>query len=286
MSKRKELQDTNNNILKAIDESFKKIKEVVDSEPKLHERKMEAEAFNVLLEHASDVDIEEMYGKLLPIQERDKQSYTLLNSQLGEVNKVFNQVYVNTSGTTSASVEIAYKQVEIVRPYMLAEPVRLAYQEIADYKSRKVEIPKRLAVLRPDLGKMFLSVHDTVIKAKNKTITVKQAISDMRDVLNQVWANLANLAATKYPDKWKGISSKQFKNIDHHKLIAECLMNNPINKGKFELLLNNMYSLFTDMSQTSIGKNPLSEDYDKLEEFYSRWIIHIDGVVGMIDWRE
>ena len=270
-SKRKDLQHTNNNILKAIDEALKNIKEVVDSEPKLHERKMEAEAFNVLLEYASDVEIEEIYGKLLPIQERDEKSYTLLNSQLSEVNNVFNQVYFNTSGTTSASAEIAYTQVEVVRPYVLVEPVRLAYKAVADYKSRKVEIPKGLEMLRPDLGRMFSSVHDTVIKAKNKAITVKQAVSDMRDVLNQVWANLANLAATKYPEKWKGISSKQFKNLDHHKIVAECVMTDPLSKGKFELLLNNMYNLFTDMSQTSIGKNPLSEDYDKLEEFYSRW---------------
>ncbi len=66
-------------------------------------------------------------------------------------------------------------------------------------------------MLRPDLGRMFSSVHDTVIKAKNGVITVKQAVSDMRDVLNQVWANLADAAAKKYPGQFRSRAKKEFK---------------------------------------------------------------------------
>ena len=76
------------------------------------------------------------------------------------------------------------------------------------------------------------------------------------------------------------------KGRGNHKTVAECLMNDPLNRGRFELLLNNMRTLFEEMFATQIGKNPLSEEYSKLEEFYNRWIIQIDGIVGMIDWRE
>lgn len=45
-----------------------------------------------------------------------------------------------------------------------------------------------------------------------------------------------------------------------------------------------MYRLYEEMSDTSIGKNPLSEDHAKLDEFYTRWVTQIDGIIGMIDW--
>ena len=61
-------------------------------------------------------------------------------------------------------------------------------------------------------------------------------------------------------------------------------MTNPLNRGKFQLLLDNMYSLYRDMSQHD--KNPLNDDLKQLEEFYSRWVIYIESVVGMIDRKE
>jgi len=114
---------------------------------------------------------------------------------------------------------------------------------------------------------------------------VKQAVSDMRDVLNQIWANLADWSFKKCPDKWRGVNNKQFKNSAHHMIAAECLIDNPESRNKFHLLLDNMYSLYGEMSNTSIGKNPLSEDYDKLDEFYTRWVTLVDGVIEMIDWK-
>lgn len=114
---------------------------------------------------------------------------------------------------------------------------------------------------------------------------VKQAVSDMRDVLNQIWANLADWSLKKYPEKWRGINNKQFKNSSHHKIVAECLIDGLEDKNKFHLLLDKMYNLYREMSDTSIGKNPLSEDHAKLDEFYTRWVALIDGLIGMIDWN-
>lgn len=138
--------------------------------------------------------------------------------------------------------------------------------------------------MHDDLGNLFLTVHDNVGKAKNGIMTVKQAVSDMRDVLNQVWSNLADWSFRKCPEKWKGINNKQFKRSAHHKFVAECVIKELAHRPKFELLLANMYQLYGEMSDTSIGKNPLSQDYAKFDEFYIRWVNQIDGVLGMIDW--
>lgn len=285
MSKRKQLKDANAGVHKAIDDSFAGIRNIVDIAPKLEERKMEAQAFDVLIDNATDDEINEMYEKLLPMRQQDQQEFNFLSSRISEVPGVFDSVYVNTSGTTSSSSEMVFSYRTIsLEPYTLSWPAQQAYKELAEYKARKVEIPKRLNNLQPDLGLMFSNVHDTVEKARNKIITVKQAISDMRDVLNHMWANLVDVASKMYPKKFRSSAQREFKSQASHINLAECLMANPLNRGKFQLLLDNMYSLYRDMSQH--GKNPLNDDLKQLEEFYSRWIIHIDGVVGMINWKE
>jgi len=188
------------------------------------------------------------------------------------------------------ALESSVTQVIAVYTYSLSpavsrEAIYFVYKDVVEYKAHKVEIPKRLTQLHTDLGTLFSSVHDNVDKAKNGIMKVKQAVSDMRDVLNQIWANLADWSFKKCPDKWMGINNKQFKSSAHHKIVAECLIDNPEDRGKFHLLLDNMHSLYSEMSDTSIGKNPLSEDHAKLDEFYTRWVTLIDGVIGMIDWK-
>ena len=108
----------------------------------------------------------------------------------------------------------------------------------------------------------------------------------MRDVLNQLWANLADQAEKSSPEKWKGIANKQFKKKAYQRILAECRSKKFFNRSKFELLLNNMYEIYREMSDTSIGKNPLSQSYQKLDEFYTRWVNQIDGVLGMLDFQD
>jgi hypothetical protein len=283
MSKRKELEESNENALKAVDDSIKSIKVQTDYIPLLHERKMELEANQRLINSADESEIDEIYSKLLPLQRQDEQGFRLLNNKLGEVNNVMTSLYSSTSGTASVYMETAYSLSSAVsRP---GEPIYLVYKDVVEYKAHKVEIPKRLTQLHSELGTLFSSVHDNVDKAKNGIMKVKQAVSDMRDVLNQIWANLADWSFKKCPEKWMGINNKQFKSSSHHKIVAECLIDKPDDRGKFHLLLDNMYSLYSEMSDTSIGKNPLSENQARLDEFYTRWVTQIDGVIGMIDWK-
>lgn len=285
MSKRKELEESNENTLKAVEDSIKSIKAQSDYVPFLYERKMELEAYRLLINSADDEAIEEIHSKVLPIQKRDEQKFTLLSTGLGEVNSVIRSIYPSTSGTASISFDSAFTSDPTVPYTPLTGPVLLAYKGVAEYKAHKVEIPKRLSQLRDDLGSLFLTVHNNVDKAKNEIMTVKQAVSDMRDVLNQIWANLADWSFKNCSEKWQGVNNKQFKKSAHHKIVAECVIKEPADRPKFELLLTNMYQLYSEMSDTSIGKNPLSQDHAKLDEFYIRWVNQIDGVLGMIDWE-
>lgn len=283
-SKRKELQESNENARKAIDESIEMIKDHAEYIPLLHERKMELEANSRLIESADDAEIDEVYSKLLPLQRHDEEGFAHLSVLLGNVSDEMGRVYPSTSGTSTAYISFAYSlNQNVPTPHI---PIHLIYKDVIEYKAHKAEIPKKLSQLHDDLGTMFSSVHDNVYKAKNGVMTVKQAVSDMRDVLNQIWANLADWSFNKCPENWRGINNKQFKNSGHRNIVVECLIEDQENRGKCELLLDNMYILFREMSDTSIGKNPLSQDYSKLDEFYTRWVSQIDGVIGLIDWGE
>src|SRR6185369_14321548 len=114
-------------------------------------------------------------------------------------------------------------------------------------------------------------------------MTVKQAISDMRDVLNNVWKNLVGVGKRKTPGRFRSSISKEFKKPESRRNLAECLMTESLNIAKFQKLLDNMYDLYREMSVSDVGKNPLNDDQIQLDDLYPRWIIQIDGVVGMIN---
>lgn len=282
-TKKEELQESNRNAKNAIDKSIEKIKDHAEYIPFLHERKMELEANNLLIESAGDAEIDEVYSKLLTLQKHDEEGFAHFSFLLGNVSDEMARVYPNTSGTSTAYISFAYS-LNQGAPAPRIPPVNLIYKDVIEYKAHKADIPKKLSLLHDDLGTMFSSVHDNVDKAKNGVMTVKQAVSDMRDVLNQIWANLADWSFRKCPDNWRGIKNKQFKVPGHRKIVGECLIEEQDIRGRFDLILDNMYILFREMSDTSIGKNPLSQDHSKLDEFYTRWVSQIDSVIGLIDW--
>jgi hypothetical protein len=285
MSKRKELQDSIENSQKAIDASIKNIKAQADHVPNLDERKMELDAIGKDIEAADEDEIEEVHSKMLPLLKADEYKYDWLRDQTAKGTKVLFDSVSSTSGTVSAFVTMRYT-VDIMN-YSTDSPKALFtfYQDLVDHKARKEELHKRLNQLHPDLGQAFSKVHENAQEAKYDLMTVKQAISDMRDVLNQLWGNLADWALKKCPEKWSGKANKQFDTPAHRQIVAECLIKDPNDRPKFVLLLDNMYGLYTKMSETRIGKNPLNENREQLNDLFTLWITQIDGIVGMLDWE-
>jgi hypothetical protein len=66
-SKREELQESNKNAREAIDETIKGIKNQTEWIPRLVERKMELDAAEQLIDSADEVEVDEVYSKLLPL---------------------------------------------------------------------------------------------------------------------------------------------------------------------------------------------------------------------------
>ncbi len=106
----------------------------------------------------------------------------------------------DTGGTLSPYIDFAYSIIPFVSGSY--NTVTSIFKPVIEYKAHKKDIPGKLNKLHSGLGDMFSLVHNNVDKSKNGVMTVKQAISDMRDVLNQIWANLADWSYTEQPEKW------------------------------------------------------------------------------------
>lgn len=259
------------------------LKGLVNIVPNIQERKREAEAKLSLAENVPDDIIEEIYPGLLDIQLREEKLIDDKVSHFGRVSYILMKPMDSSSGTSSAYQEIVFDPPQFdhnIYPNM--DTVKDGFISLAKDKSRKSETPKKLSNIREDLGDMYEEVRNSIEKAKGGIINVNQAVMDMRNVLQQIWGALAQKAEEDKPEKWHGIQNKGFKKQNHRTIVADCLTDNNLDRDKLLILLNNMYSLFTDLSATDLSKNPLSDDIDRLNILYNRWIIQIDDLVNIV----
>ena len=259
---------------------------LVELVPTIEERKKEAEAKRDFAKNIPEGFIEEHSPKLRLIQLMDEQQLEVKVNVFTTASRDIKIKFESSTGTSSAFQEMAY-MAHALEPRQSIEdwkPVINQFNQLAQDKSRKSEIPKRLDELHEDLGKMFVIAQQSVIKVKNSIINVNLAASDMKYVLQQIWGKLVHCSQKIDPDKWDGIQHKQFKKQAHRIIASDCLTSNDLDKYKLGMLLDNMYQLHTDLSVTEFGKNPLGKDIVKLDEYYYRWITQIDDLVNLVDF--
>ena len=282
MSKRDELRKLNKEARDGLDKSLEGLSGAVGYVPYLHEKKLELEADDELLRDASEDWIDEVYPTIIKPIQRDRAFIAGLAANTGQVLDVLRDFSPSTSGTSSILTYLSYPMIlDEVSPSGPALPASRYYKDVVVHKVRRTELPQKLDQLHAGLGAMFSRVHDNVDKAKHDIMTAKQAISDMRDVLNQLWANLAERADKAFPAEWKGRSHK-FSSEELHVLAAGCLVQDQELRAEFAAHLTSAYQLYRQMSQTAVGKNPLYGDQASLDDFYVRWVQVIDTIIKML----
>jgi len=102
----------------------------------------------------------------------------------------------------------------------------------------------------------------------------------MRDVIDSFWGGVANLSRTRNPKMFR-----DRKNIERGKekcreLVAECWTSDENEKKNLVVKLDNLNTLYGEMSDTQTGKNILATDINKMNEFYDRWVLLLDNLVG------
>jgi hypothetical protein len=284
MADQGELEESLNNEINHYEKLLELFKNLVNLVPHIQERKQEAEVKLELAKNVPDDVIEEISPGLINIEKSEEKLLDDKISHFGTAANLIMDYFPISTGSASAYQEIVFDipnyDMDI---YSNIDPIKKGFVILAEDKSRKTETPKLLSNIYPDLGDMYVEARNSVDKAKGRIINVNQAVMDLRDVLQQIWGALGQKAVESNPEKWHGIQNKGFKKHNHRAIVADCLTDNSLDRDKLLILLGNMYKLFTDLSATDLGKNPLSNDIDRLDILHNRWIIQIDDLVSIVD---
>jgi hypothetical protein len=281
-----ELRKSLENELNQYDDCLNKAREYADLIPGIIQRKKEVEAKIIFLNNAPDDFIQEFSPMILPIQKNDERQATAFTPHLPGLTAEAKNFFVSGSGTSTVYMSAACEAVTFYAQHGQStdwfSPVATAFSDLADMKSRNQYLPERLDKIQPDLGKMFIIAQNSVGKAQGRTIGVDQAVIQMRDVLQHLWGGLSDHAFKAHPERFRSIQHKQLKKESHRDITAQSLASDEGEYQKLFLNLNYLATLHNELSDTSTGKNPLSDDLSKMDRLYNRWIILLDDISSLV----
>lgn len=284
-TKRDEIEESLENENELYNEFLDGAKDVADLIPHVQERKKETEVKLTFVKLIPDDVFVEYEDYLYDLQMNDEQQANQYTPTLPNITPTTIRHVTSGSSSTSAYSEIHNMVVNFggIGKYWdteWREPISTAFTDLAEEKARKKYLPESLNKIQPNLGEMFNVVIESVEKAKSEVVGVDQAAVQMRDVIEELWGGIANIAREKGPKYYKKIRLELRKQRSRD-IVVECLANDDgIKAKKLVTLLNSMTKLHSDLSQKELTKNPLGKDINRLDTIYGRWILIIDDVVG------
>lgn len=162
-------------------------------------------------------------------------------------------------------------------------PVSDGFSELAEYKAKKADFPPKLEKINTNLGEKFKVTMKNIDKARHRIVGVDVAAFQMRDILDQAWGGIVDIVKRKYPRRPARFSDLPIRKEANRIFVAECLGKDDNQKKKLMLLFDNMKTLHCNLSVTDFGKNPLSNDRVKLEQYFDSWILQLDDLVSLVD---
>ena len=272
--------------IKSCDDYLTKTANLVKHAPSIQRKKEEKET-NLKIIEGLPVDIAEELAPILLSSEMNDDTFRKLTPKLPDISPFFIRSIENTSGSSSAYIAISTGVIlDYGSPVNRSEWTEDVLSTISQY-TKKIQqqeyLPARLDKINLKLGKMYLVAYESFIKSQKTILGVDQAAIQMRDVLDQTWGGLLNIAREKNKNKRIEVSALAFRKENDRKELA-CILTNEIfsNKRLIELL-DDAYSLYRKLSDTKFGKNPLIEDNETLKIYYYQWIAFLDGISGIVE---
>jgi len=286
MSQKDEWKKSLDNDAEKCDDFLKKTKDATDLVPAVEHRRKEIEAKIVFVESMPEPVLTELGRKLFTFQLHDeaqlRQNLPGLPSITPEAKRYL------TSGTSDSSAytviihtcleapntKLSQTEVESINK------VSMAFSDLANDKSRKLNLPPLLNKINNQLGDKFIVALESYEKAKNRIVGIDQSAIQLRDVLEQLWGGMVNMVRQKDPRKYKGVEL----NLDPKgkKIAVDCLATDDIGKQKLTLLLETLSTIKSQLSETEFGKNPLANNLEKLTELYGLWVLVISDLTDFI----
>ncbi len=143
-------------------------------------------------------------------------------------------------------------------------------------------LPSRLQKINNNLGTMYKIANDSVLKSQNNIIGIDQSAIQMRNVLEQVWGGLVDIARKKNSNPTINMKYLEMKKLGDRELVATLLSTNLFPKLKILELLSKLYDLHQKLSDRQFGKNILARNLPRLISYHNQWITLLDDISGLV----
>ncbi|MFH1446879.1 MAG: hypothetical protein ABIG43_05665 [Chloroflexota bacterium] len=287
MSDSDEVKNILRNRINRTDDQLTGILKLAESVPALQNLKDNSEiSLNIYNELPKDY-AEEIAPGLLSQEREFDDILNQNNPAIPDISPMFVKAAEKSGGTVTPYIVSGSNLVmEYTNPAKPKPDWVSKVTKIIDEHSTKVQqseyLPNRLNKINRNLGKMYKVANGSYVKCKNRIVTIDQSAMQLRDVLQQVWGGLAEMARNRNIDKNLNLQNLAFKKEGDRYNIACILANEVFPKLRLVGLLNDSHSLYSNLSATEFGKNPLNEDIDRLNEYYNQWLSLLDGISGIV----
>jgi len=287
MTIKDELKKSIENEIEQCDNFLKVEKQYADLVPAIQQRKDDAVAKHIFVENVPDEILDELGKNLSTFQKNEEQQLRTHLLGLEEIPpESLRFLNSGPTGSNSAFSELAHTIKDVPSENnnnSWIAPAMQAFSKLAEEKAKKEYLPRRLNKLNDQLGYMFVIVRNNIDRARAGSVGIDMAAMQMRNFINQLWGNVAALARKIAPER-RDINNLELRTQKDRLNVADCLStSNEINKQKIAHLLEIMYSLQKDLSDTKFGKNLLNQDLDKLNSMVERWIILVDDIIAYVN---
>lgn len=284
MSKKKEkIKHLKRKIIEKTEEISKEVKKLNETIPSFQEVKRDAEADLIFIENAPEDLIEEFGDRLITSETENLNRLELTAEEVRKASRLSLFSATSSSGSAGQYVDLAYQSImypEADIPRLM--PILEIYQSIAEEKARKDDLPSKLNAINDRLGEKYLEARNNVELSRAGIINVNKPMIDMRSVLDQLWGGLVVIYRNVRADVRGSEAGKEIRKPSHRELVADALASDDQTKRSWLALLDSISQLQNEISVSEQGKNPLNQDVDKLNEFYTRWITHLNGAVNLL----
>ncbi len=184
---------------KQYDEFLAGAKEIEELVPHVQERKKETEAKLKFVQAAPEDFLIEFGDSLFMLQKHDEEQAKNFIPKFPRLTAPAMGYIASGTASTSAYAEMSYnfQAYNFDNDNEWIVPVNNIFTSLADEKSKKAVLPSKLDKINERLGEMFSVAGKSFEKAKSGIIGVDQSAIQFRDVLQQLWGGLANLAREK-----------------------------------------------------------------------------------------
>jgi len=263
---------------KYIEDSQKIIKHVSDVQRQIQSDEM---ALNLLSFFHEDVA--DKYAPMwLQKEENNNAYFEQIMPSFQDINfDRLSELPITTSGTVYMYASSIYEmETSSNINYVDLSKAKSILENYLQKLSREEYLPNRLELINTGLGEAFNIAIDSYNKNKAEVIGVDQVAIQLRDILQQVWGGLCDLARSKNTDPTKNLNHLELKKVNDRGLVAEILADHRISNDDLVNLLSDMESLHSTLS--GLCKDPLSNDSEKLDNCYNQWIAILDRISVLV----